>query len=61
MTDPRKQLTEEIPETPQDFQDRQLTEVDGKTKAVPGKPLTETLPMEEDEDEDEDGPRTLLG
>ena len=57
MTDPRKQLTEEIPETPQDFQDRQLTEVDGKTKAV--KPLTETLPMEEDEDE---GTRkTLLG
>jgi hypothetical protein len=57
MNDPRKTLTEEIPETPQDFQDRQLTEVGGQTKAP--KPLTETIPIEEDE---EDGTRrTLLG
>lgn len=58
MTDPRKTLTEEIPENPQDFEDRQLTEVGGQTKAVPPQPLTEVLPIEEDED----GVRkTLLG
>jgi hypothetical protein len=57
MTDPRKTLTEEIPESPVDFQDRQLTEVGGKIKADQGKPLTETEPLEEDEDER----KTLLG
>lgn len=61
MTDPRKSLTEEIPETPQDFQDRQLTEVGGEIAAKPPQPLTETIPVEEDEDEEEDGRRTLLG
>jgi len=55
MTDPRKQLTEEIPETPQDFQDRQLTEVGGEIQAD-RQPLTETEPVEEDED----GGRGLL-
>ena len=58
MTDPRKVLTEEIPENPQDFSDRNLTEVGGQTKAVQPQPLTEVLPIEEDED----GVRkTLLG
>jgi hypothetical protein len=57
MTDPRKTLTEEIPENPQDFKDRQLTEVGGQIQAD-AKPLTEVLPIEEDQDE---GPRTLLG
>jgi hypothetical protein len=50
MTDPRKTLTEEIPENPEDFKSRQLTEVDGKIKADPSV-ITETLPLEEDEDE----------
>lgn len=58
MTDPRKNLTEEIPETPQDFKDRQLTEVDGEIQAD-RRPLTEDLPQEEDEDSQ--GRRTLLG
>jgi len=49
MTDPRKTLTEEIPENPADFQDRQLTEVGGKIKA--DAVITETLPIDEDEDE----------
>jgi hypothetical protein len=49
MTDPRKSLTEETPESPQDFSDRQLTEVDGEIKAD-RQPLTEDLPQEEDED-----------
>lgn len=57
MTDPRKTLTEEIPESPQDFSDRQLTEVDGQIKAS-AKTLTEDLPITEDED---DQPKTLLG
>lgn len=49
MADPRKTLTEEIPENPQDFQDRQLTEVGGKITAD-ASVITETLPIEEDED-----------
>lgn len=57
MTDPRKSLTEEIPESPQDFKDRQLTEVGGQIKAS-AKTITEDLPLEEDED---DSPKTLLG
>jgi hypothetical protein len=57
MTDPRKTLTEEIPETPEDFSDRRLTEVDGQIKAS-AKTLTEDLPIAEDED---DQPKTLLG
>ncbi len=59
MTDPRKSLTEEIPESPEDFKDRQLTEVGGKIQAS-GEKLTEDLPITEDEDED-DSPKTLLG
>jgi len=57
MTDPRKSLTEEIPESPQDFKDRQLTEVGGEIQAS-AKKLTEDLPITEDED---DAPKTLLG
>jgi len=57
MTDPRKTLTEEIPENPADFEDRQLTEVGGQTKATSGKPLQEDLPQEE---ETQDGGRGLL-
>ncbi len=57
MTDSRTSLTEEIPESPQDFEDRQLTEVDGKIQAS-AKKLTEDLPITEDEDE---APKTLLG
>jgi hypothetical protein len=57
MTDPRKTLTEEIPENPTDFSDRNLTEVDGQIKAS-AKTLTEDLPITEDED---DQPETLLG
>lgn len=59
MSDPRKALTEEIPESPADFQDRQLTEVGGEIKVDPKKVITEDLPQEEDEDED--GRTTLLG
>jgi len=57
MTDPRDMLTEETPESPEDFKKRQLTEVGGTTQADP-KPrvLTEDLPEEE-----EPGPETLLG
>ena len=72
MTDPRDMLTEETPESPEDFKKRQLTEVGGSarqpgaawswsawctTQADP-KPrvLTEDLPEEE-----EPGPETLLG
>jgi hypothetical protein len=56
MTDPRKQLTEEIPESPKDFSDRRLTEVGGEIVADKRKSLTETEPVEEDED----GGRGLL-
>jgi len=59
MTDPRKALTEEIPETPEDFEDRQLTEVGGEIKAD-RRAITEDLPQEEDED-DAPGRKTLLG
>jgi hypothetical protein len=57
MSDPRETLTEETPESPEDFKKRQLTEVGGTVQADP-KPrvLTEELPEEEDED-----PETLLG
>jgi hypothetical protein len=57
MTDPRKTLTEEIPENQQDFSDRQITEVGGRIVADQ-KPLTEVMPIEEDEEE---GRKTLLG
>ena len=52
MTDPRRTLTEEMPENPQDFQQRQLQEVGGQIQAAPNPPrlLTEDLPQE-DEDE----------
>jgi len=59
MPDPRDMLTEETPESPQDFQKRQLTEVGGRVQADPTpRVLTETLPVDEDEDE---RPKTLLG
>jgi hypothetical protein len=58
MTDPRKQLTEEIPETPEDFKNRQLTEVGGEIKADRST-ITEDLPQEEDEEAGER--KTLLG
>jgi hypothetical protein len=52
-------LTEEIPESPKDFQQRQLTEVGGTVQADSSpRVLTETLPVDEDEEE---GPETLLG
>ncbi len=60
MPDQRDMLTEETPESPSDFQKRQLTEVGGVTQAASDpRILTETLPVTEDEDEDE--PKTLLG
>lgn len=58
MTDPRKTLTEEIPENPKDFQDRQLTEVGNEIVADRRKPLTETEPVDEDES---NGRSVLLG
>lgn len=54
MTDPRKQLTEEVPESPEDFEGRKLTEVEGQIQAV--ETLTEDLPEDEDS-----GKQTLLG
>ncbi len=60
MSDPRKQLTEEVPESPADFEDRRLTEVDGQTKAV-SQTLTEDLPEDLLEDEETDDRQTLLG
>ena len=57
MTEPRKILTEETPESPQDFSARQLTEVGGVTQHSPqARVLTEDLPEDEDA-----GPSTLLG
>ena len=57
MTDP-KQLTEEIPETPQELSTRGLILSSGQLK--PGKVLTEDLPQEEEDlQEDEDGPELL--
>lgn len=48
MTDPREVLTEETPETKEDFQKRRLTEVGGQTKASnPKRVLTEDLPEDE--------------
>lgn len=59
MTEPKKMLTEEQPESPQDYSGRQLTEVGGATQASqPQRILTETLPTDEDEDSQ---PQTLLG
>ena len=59
MPDPRDMLTEETPESPQDFKKRQLTEVGGTVQAdATPRVLTETLPVTEDEDEE---PTTLLG
>ena len=58
MTDPRKMLTEETPESRQDFQKRQLTEVGGTIQHDPQpKILTEDLP----EDEETSGPQDLMG
>lgn len=57
MTDPRDLLTEEVPESPEDFKKRQLTEVGGETRTNPGqRVLTEDLPEDEEE-----GPQTLNG
>lgn len=61
MTDP-KQLTEEIPENPQELRNRGLILSSGQLES--GKILTEDLPQEEDlqedeEEEEEDGPRLL--
>jgi hypothetical protein len=57
MTDPRDLLTEETPESPQDFKKRQLTEVGGEIRNAPAqRVLTEDLPEEE-----EPGPQTLTG
>jgi len=56
MTDP-KQLTEEMPETPQELSTRGLILSSGQLK--PGKVLTEDLPQEGDLQEDEDGPELL--
>jgi hypothetical protein len=44
----RENLTEETPESPEDFRKRQLTEVGGATKHNPQKRvLTEDLPEED--------------
>jgi len=57
MPDPRDMLTEETPESPADFKQRQLTEVGGVAQHAPQpKVLTEDLPEEED-----DAPQTLTG
>jgi hypothetical protein len=57
MTDPRQILTEENPESKQDFQQRQLTEVGGVVRSAPTpQVLTEDLPEEE-----EVGPQNLNG
>ena len=57
MTDPRKMLTEETPESPEDFKKRQLTEVGGAIQHNPQqRVLTEDLPEDE-----ETGPTTLTG
>jgi len=48
MSDERETLTEETPETKDDFKKRRLTEVGGTTKAAGEKRLlTEDLPEEE--------------
>ena len=55
--DNRKNLTEETPETQQDFNKRNLTEVGGEIRvAQPQRVLTEDLP-----EEDEPTPKTLEG
>jgi hypothetical protein len=57
MTDPRENLTEETPETAEDFKKRRLTEVGGTIKSAPQqRVLTEELPEEEPP-----RPSTLLG
>jgi len=57
--DPKKMLTEETPETTQDYASRNLTEVGGETQvSKPQRVLTEDLPQEEDEDEN---PKNLQG
>lgn len=57
MSDPRKILTEETPESAGDFQKRELTEVGGEIRTAPApRVLTEDLPEEEEE-----GPKTLNG
>lgn len=57
--DPRKTLTEEVPESPADFRDRNLTEIDGKITVAPARVLTE-VPFDEDEEEEEDSTSNLL-
>lgn len=48
MSDPREVLTEETPESKDDFKKRRLTEVGGLTKVANEKRvLTEDLPEEE--------------
>lgn len=57
MTDPREILTEETPESREDFKQRQLTEVGGAIQHNPSpRVLTEDLPEDE-----EDGPQNLNG
>lgn len=63
MTDPkRKMLTEEMPESPQDFERRQLTEVNGQIQVAPSprRYLTEDLPQEEDLQEESPLGRQIL-
>ena len=56
--DPKKLLTEEMPETPADLDQRQLNETPHACSCGQKKILTEDLPQEEDEDEK---PRPLTG
>jgi hypothetical protein len=57
MSNPRDLLTEEVPESPQDFKKRELTEVGGEIRHDPSqRVLTEDLPEDE-----EKGPQTLTG
>lgn len=57
MSDPREILTEEVPESPEDFKKRQLTEVGG---AVQHAPRTRVL-TEDDPEEEEEALQTLTG
>lgn len=57
MSDPREILTEEVPESPEDFKKRQLTEVGG---AVQHSPQPRVL-TEDDPEEEEQAPQTLTG
>ena len=59
MSDPREILTEETPESPEDFKKRQLTEVGGAVQHDP----RQMLLFEDDPDEEKDKqtPQTLMG